>query len=176
MNYERGTCSNCQNPSSIIVNRTHWLCSTCNNIRLEFNKGNGKSAARLTPITPDKSFGKPGRYSNAASKPKKKKPTGEALMFLIIAQEKPHVCFVCGEPIRPITYASCAHVLAKGKYPKFRLYAKNVVFLCSPFDGCRAHHRYDFEPHSELISLPEWKPLFELRDLLLEEYKKLEQQ
>lgn len=176
MTYQRGTCRECGTPNVLIVNRTHWLCDTCNQGRLGDNKASGKAQSRFGADIPPTGTSKPTAHKNGNGSQdfKKRKPTGEALMFLVASEKNPHVCYVCGRAIRPITYASCAHVLPKGKYPKFRLYDKNCVFLCPPMDGCRAHYRYDFEPHSTLKDLPEWKALFDLREILLLEYRQLE--
>lgn len=59
-------------------------------------------------------------------------------------------------------YAS--HILAKGPYPKFRLYPKNIVLMTYI-----EHHQWEFE-HHKIKDLPEWDWVFKLRDLLKQEY------
>lgn len=85
-------------------------------------------------------------------------------------------CFVCGIRVAVVTHNNFAHVLAKGKYPKFRLNPANVVILCHRMianeNGNGCHNLYDTSPHSKLKG-EGWEKLFELREQLKEEYKRI---
>lgn len=59
-----------------------------------------------------------------------------------------------------------SHILAKGAYPKFRLYYKNIVLMTY-----MEHHRWEFEQH-KIKDLPEWQWVFQLKELLKREYYK----
>lgn len=57
-----------------------------------------------------------------------------------------------------------SHILTKGASPKFRLYHKNIVLMT-----WEEHHMWEFQRH-QLIGRPEWKWVFQLYDLLRQEY------
>lgn len=100
----------------------------------------------------------------------KRKATGEADLFREIGTERGNKSQISGEPIFTLRPKNFMHVLAKGqnKYPKFKLYKKNIVIATDD-----EHDEYDHGSQEELRKLPEWKWLFELRDELLIEYKNL---
>jgi hypothetical protein len=85
-------------------------------------------------------------------------------------------CFVCGVRVAVVTHSNFGHVLSKGKYPKFKLNPANIVILCHRIianeNGNGCHNLYDHSPHSELKG-EGWERLFELREKLKEEYKKI---
>lgn len=75
-------------------------------------------------------------------------------------------CFRCEKRIAVLTPHNFAHVLAKGKYPLFRLNPENIVLLCHSFiaddegnQGC--HYSWDFKPRSELTA-DGWDKMFKL--------------
>lgn len=155
-----GTCNSCHK-NRPILNRRHGLCKPCNSARLEkraMEYGGHKVATGLL---------------KQAVAPSKRKEIAEGAFLKAVAASRPHICFVCGQKIPDITYSSAAHVLNKKNFGKFRLYDKNIVLLCPPQCGCRAHYKYDFTPHSTLRHLPEWQKLFKLRDELMDEYNQI---
>ncbi len=103
--------------------------------------------------------------------------TGEGEMFREIAlnmlSDEATRCFVCGIPIAVVTHNNMAHILPKGKYPKFRLNPDNIRLLCFNIQGTGCHSKLDARPRSEIINSPDWQPLLELEARLKEEYKKL---
>lgn len=120
------------------------------------------------------------RAAGKVSKVKVNGPTGEKDVFHAVLDNLPDEitrCFVCRKRIAVVTHNNFAHVLPKGKYPKFRLNPDNLVLLCHRMvavdgdPGC--HFSYDMTPHSELKG-EGWERLFALRDKLKEEYKRHE--
>jgi hypothetical protein len=72
---------------------------------------------------------------------------------------------VSGNPLGDnYDHVFASHILAKGAYPKFRHYYKNIVLMTYI-----EHHRWEFEGH-KIKDLPEWKWVFQLKDLLKREY------
>lgn len=114
---------------------------------------------------------------------KKFNATGEKNVFKSVidrlSDNEPCECFVCGTPIALVMPHNFAHVLSKGKYPKMRLEPRNIVLLCHKIiasekgsNGQGCHYAFDFTPHSELKG-EGWEKIFNLREELKEEYKKL---
>lgn len=150
--YRKGTCSRCNEDDVIIVKRmaSGNLCPICNKKRLDEGK------TTISPIYPLK---------------KRKEPTGELILFNALWKVRPHVSFVSGECLGDeLNVCFMAHVLpkAKNKYPAFKLYDRNIIFLT--FDE---HYLFDFGSKESLKQLPSWKKVFELEAELKEEYKKL---
>ena len=85
----------------------------------------------------------------------------ELLMFKQIWDERPHFCEVSGKPIRFFHPACFSHVLAKGAYPKFRLYKKNIVLCLYEW-----HHKWEFETRK----IPELSWIETLESALKTEY------
>lgn len=103
----------------------------------------------------------------------KHEPTGQKEVFEEIWEERPHRCFVSGDPIHEPKPENFAHVLAKGlnKYPKFKLYKKNIQLMLP-----HLHSLYDhgYEEQRQKSGHAEgWAKLYALRDELIEEYKNL---
>lgn len=72
---------------------------------------------------------------------------------------------VSGNPLGDdYDHVFASHVLAKGPYPKFRLYHKNIMLMTYI-----EHHQWEFE-HHKIKDLPEWQWVFQLKDLLKQEY------
>lgn len=100
----------------------------------------------------------------------KRKRTGEGELFMDIATERPWVCFVTGETLYQLVATSFLHVLPKAlnKYPKFKLFPKNIVLATND-----VHFKWDKSPRSELKKDPRFDKLFDLEEELKEEYKQL---
>ena len=85
-------------------------------------------------------------------------------------------CFVCNERITLVTHSNYAHVLPKGKYPKFKLNPDNIKLMCfkpiADESGNGCHYLYDHTPHSNLKG-EGWQKLFTLRDELIKQYTNL---
>jgi hypothetical protein len=108
-----------------------------------------------------------------------KKPTGEAALFEAIWSTRKHVSFISNQPLdmyrgTDLWYNLFAHVLekAQNRYPKFKLYDKNIVLLTP-----REHDLYDKGTAEQRAKYAEetgadWNKLFELRKELIEEYGK----
>lgn len=106
----------------------------------------------------------------------KKKGTGEKIVFEQIWEEREHKSFLTGEPLDKyvqsnLWYSLFAHVLAKGKYPKYRLLKKNVVLLTP-----EEHRLLDQGTNDERKKYAEatgcdWDLILELEEELKYEYK-----
>ena len=133
-----GTCSICKKSGDIIVKHlpsAGSLCAACNKKRLESGKVN-----------------KP--YSLKA----KTKPSGEATMFEVIWNTRPHVSFITGQQLGTEAKSFFfAHVLPKSTYPEYRLFMENIVLLT--YDE---HQAWDQRSREDLISNPLWNKMFEL--------------
>lgn len=72
-------------------------------------------------------------------KPHRRKPTGEAAMFLEIWSQRPHVCVNCREGLgkEPRTFYF-SHIIPKGRRPDLRLNPDNIQLLCF-----ECHRAYD---------------------------------
>jgi hypothetical protein len=106
---------------------------------------------------------------------KVRKATGEKDIFEVVLEnngDEPVHCFVCGKRLTFLTHHNYAHVLRKGTYPKFRLNPNNIRIMCYNIDGTGCHTKFDFHPRSELKG-PGWEKLFELEELLKQEYRRL---
>lgn len=101
---------------------------------------------------------------------KKFKATGEAQLFEEIAEEREWICFVTNATLFMLTPTSFMHVLPKAlnKYPKFKLYKKNIVLSADDI-----HYKWDFTLRSELKKDPRFDKLFALEAELKEEYKNI---
>lgn len=155
-----GTCIKCEKDDVLLVVKKGY-CGPCNHkIKQEKKKKDGKSVKKYKYL---------------------KGPTGEKHVFEAFIENMEDVetrCFVCGIRVPLLTHNNFAHVLSKGKYPKFRLNPDNLVVLCHRIvadddgnQGC--HYAYDMKPHSELKG-EGWERLFELRDKLINQYKQIE--
>ena len=104
-------------------------------------------------------------------KKKKSEPSGELALFHSIWNTREHKCAVTNEPLYEFNVWYFSHILskAKNKYPKFKLYEKNIV-IKSP----QIHHDWETKAHSYLAKDPRWIPILKLKEELLEEYKLLD--
>lgn len=100
----------------------------------------------------------------------KKKDTGQVEIFTEIAQEREWICYVSGEKLWQLKSNQFMHVLPKAlnKYPKFKLYKKNIVLATD-----QIHTMWDTYPRSELRKDKRFDKLFTLEAELIEEYKNL---
>jgi len=152
-----GYCKFCEQDSQLIV-VSKGYCQKCNHEQKQAKK---KVAGKKT-----------GGYKYI------REATGEGEMFREIAlnqlPDETTKCFVCKKVIAIVTHNNMAHILAKGKYPKFRLNPDNIRILCFNIQGTGCHSKLDARPRSEIINDPDWQELFELESQLKEEYKQLE--
>lgn len=109
----------------------------------------------------------------------KKKPTGEKELFDDIWEDRVHKSFISGKPLDQYHgtdfYVNMfAHVLAKGKYPKFRLEPENIVLL-TPEEHTLLDHGTiaQRKKYSEENLWVDWDKLFEHREYLKEKYNQL---
>jgi len=148
----KGTCVECKKEEQLIVVKKGY-CQKCNwDIKQAKKKSEGK---------------KSGKYQY------KRKPTGEMETFHRVLNDlpdEPTRCFVCGVLVPVITHHNFAHILPKGRHPLFRNKSENIRVMCYKIDGTGCHSKYDFYPKSELKG-ENWDRVFELKRLLLEEYK-----
>lgn len=109
------------------------------------------------------------KYNKA--KAKRYAPTGERKIFEQIWNERKRESFISKTPLGKFAYPYMfLHVLAKAKnkYPKFKLYKKNIVL-----GTWEEHHKWDKGSREELKKDPNWKKMFELEEELKQEYKNL---
>jgi len=105
---------------------------------------------------------------------------GEAALFDIIWEQNEGKSFLTGKAIG-ITkgsqfYYNCfPHILAKGlaKYPKFRLYSKNIILLTPKEHFLLDHSSEDKRLEYAIANRCSWNKVYKLRDELKEEYKEL---
>lgn len=147
---KKGKCEDCppEKPEQWLAKNKPPLCGYHNNKRKALKK---KEAGKA-----------PYRYI--------RKATGELDLFRQISNDRPSISEISGDPIPRLTPSNFIHVLAKGKgkFPLFKLYAKNIVI------GTVDEHRsYDFGSIEELRANPMWKSFFELREELLAEYNEM---
>lgn len=141
---------------TVIVNKRRHACKKCNESAKDEKRGRKKKGLGL------------------------KKPTGEKAIFDEIWGDRLHRSFVSGKNLDKFAkddryYSLFMHVLPKGKYPKFRLKKENIV-LGTPwehilFDQGTVEQRHEYALRNNIS----WKPLYELRDSLIEEYSELDQ-
>lgn len=95
------------------------------------------------------------------------KPTGELALFQSIWETKPHVCTVCNEKLHTFNVGFFSHILSKGAFPKFRLFAENIVVKC-----LNCHHLYETKTNKDLLNInyQQWFPIINLHDKLIEKY------
>ena len=164
LQYREGICI-CHGKERLIVKRigTDKYCLEGNNARLIAKRGPKvyKPPKQRTPL-------KRSKYVY------KRKATGERTLFEAIWATRAHVSFLDGKPLGDDAYAwYFAHVLrkAKGHYPKFKLYDKNIILLTRS-----QHDLFDQNvrnPELLIAKDSRWQKVFDLRDQLLEEYGKL---
>lgn len=117
---------------------------------------------------PEKKKLKPLKRTPIKYKPKN---TGQVDVFEEIAEEREWACFVTGATLRELTATQFMHVLPKAlnKYPKMKLYKKNIVLATD-----EVHHAWDHTDRKAIRQDPRYKKLFDLEAELKEEYKSYE--
>jgi hypothetical protein len=147
-----GTCQLCGKDEQLIVVK-RGLCQRCNHEEKQAKKkAEGKKSGGY-------------KYVRTA--------TGEKDVFQEILDsydDKPIYCFVCKKRLTLITHHCFAHVLSKGRYPKFRLNPDNIKILCFDVNTGGCHRKYDFSPKSDLENDPNFADILELREKLIKEY------
>jgi hypothetical protein len=106
---------------------------------------------------------------------------GELKMFEHIWDTREHISFLSDKPLGVVKNGHMwvnvfAHVLAKGlaKYPKFKLYSKNVILLTP-----EEHNLLDFCSEAQrqayaAVNGCDWQKVYDFREELKEEYKLLD--
>lgn len=114
---------------------------------------------------------------NRSATPKKKKSTGEAIVFKMIWEEREHVSFISGIHLGDEAKAHFfAHVISKGKEDKLRLVKENIVFL-----SMEEHHlldhghqeqrdKYTEEMKSKGVTV-DWSLIDKRKDNIIKKYK-----
>jgi hypothetical protein len=120
------------------------------------------------------------QYKRTDKKPYqyKKKATGERKMFDSIWSKRHHRSFLSGANLHWVAgtdfYPNVfAHLLAKGKYPKFRLEEKNIVLLTP-----QEHELLDKGTEAQRQAYAKdnncsWDEIYALRESYIVEYKSL---
>ena len=162
-----GICSKCGDKDRITKNKLGTLyCVLCNNKRLKSEKDNKMAVSgnsKRKPQTKVKDI-----IGNTDGHIKIQR---EIDVFHEIWEEREHVSFIDGSYLGDdLNVCFFSHILSKAlnKYPKFKLYKKNIVLMT--FDQ---HFKFDHQPRSHIADLPEWQKLFALEEELKEEYKLL---
>jgi hypothetical protein len=118
MNNSIGICNKC-NKKTVIVNKTHGLCNNCNKARLSGQKGRYDTSNSENNST---------EYNNT---PKQ----SQIRLFEEIWNESNKKCQLTGKDLSWITpytshWFSCfAHILPKGKYPRFKYLKENIMLV-----------------------------------------------
>lgn len=140
-----------------IVVRKGW-CDMCNHKhKQEAKKAAGKKTTKYTYV---------------------RQATGEAEIMEAMVQNLPDHeirCFVCSKRIAVLTYNNMAHILAKGKYPAYRLYTENIRIMCFNIEGTGCHNRLDHHPKSTLIE-DGWEKVWDLQEKLKQQYPNIPSQ
>ena len=156
LQYKKGLCSEC-GEDKIIVKPSKKLCYKCNEVRLDQTR-----------------VAKPKTSIKA-----KKKPSGELVLFQSIWSTRSQVSYLSGKDLSStpnyLWLNMFAHVLSKSqsKYPKFKLYAKNIILL-SPDE----HYLLDFGTEDQRLKYAKenncnWSSIDRLKDQLKKEYERL---
>jgi hypothetical protein len=154
--YRKGICSSC-GEDKMIVKRTYMLCYKCNESRLDKTRGPKKK-------TPIKS---------------KSKPSGELTLFKSIWSTRTQVSFLSGRDLSSVPdylwLNMFAHVLSKSqsKYPKFKLYSKNIILLHPDEHFLLDHGNSDQRDKYAKKWNCDWSSIDKLREQLKREYDRL---
>lgn len=97
-----------------------------------------------------------------------KKATGEAIVFQMIWDTRPHKSFISDALIREGKASNFLHVLPKGKnkYPEFKLLKKNIVLGTD-----EEHFIWDNARHLINPNDKGWQKMFALEEELISDYK-----
>lgn len=108
----------------------------------------------------------------------KRKPSGEAAIFEVVWNTRPRVSFISGVDLGGDAKACMfAHILNKGKYPRFKLYDKNIQLLTceehSLLDAGTQQQREDYAARKLKEGIiVKWEKIDMLREILKQEYDK----
>ena len=114
MNNSIGICTKC-NKKTVVVNKRHGLCNVCNKARLSAQK--------------DRYGG--NNDDNTDNNPKQ----SQISLFKTIWDESNKKCQLTGKDLSWITpytshwFSLFAHILPKGKYPRFKYLQKNILLV-----------------------------------------------
>ncbi len=117
------------------------------------------------------------KKASSLSTRRNKKMVGETQVdvFEEIWNARPHVCQVCGHPIRTPKSSNFSHILGKGAYELMKLHRKNVEIWCCGLDrrdgknGC--HDLWTYKAYDK--SDPKWQRVMKLEEELKEEARTL---
>jgi hypothetical protein len=117
MNNSIGICTKC-NKKTVVVNKRHGLCNTCNKARLSAQKDR---------------YG--GNNTDNDDNNEHKGKQSQISLFKKVWDESNKKCQLTGKDLSwivPYTshWFSCfAHILPKGKYPRFKYLQKNILLV-----------------------------------------------
>ncbi len=102
--------------------------------------------------------------------------SSQRVLFNAIWERRAHYSFISGKwlgGVAPEYWINCfAHVLAKGKYPLWKLNPENIVLLTphehALYDQGTQEERELYQQHYPVCN---WQKLFDYREELLEKYK-----
>lgn len=96
-------------------------------------------------------------------------------VFEEVWNARPHVCQVCGHPIREPKASNFSHILGKGAYLLMKLHRRNLEIWCCSLDyrdgrnGC--HDLWTYKAYDK--SEPKWQRVLKLEDELKDEARTL---
>ena len=182
-----GGISVCCGGTSTIMKSKNKKCISCGREdQPNFSKKRCKGCAQkdYAKKAPEKAF---TTSSSSESKKKtaskivknhKNRGTGQAALFEVLRATREPISFISGIPVDVDIATTYAHILSKAqnKYPKFKLYDKNIVFL-TPTE----HHILDHgtieqrQKYKDMMwkdnkVFVDWNKLYILREELLKEY------
>ena len=106
--------------------------------------------------------------------------SGELELFNIIWEERDHKSFLSNRPLGvypggPLYVNVFAHVLAKGKakYPKFKLYSKNIILLTPEEHNLLDQGTFAQRDNYAARAGCNWNKVYDLREELIENYMRL---
>lgn len=134
------------------------ICLGCESEQYIFSRGLCKMCAAKTP--------KPKSKLKESTPKPLYKVTGELALFQSIWATRPHTCSVCDKKLHDFQVGFFSHILTKNAFPRFRLFAENIVIKCLD-----CHRLYEHKTNNDLIKMSSrWVPIVELHDLLITKY------
>ena len=134
---DKGICSKCDNVD-IIVNRTRWLCNSCNRKRLDDQNTGEKKVRKGLQTRSAIKAGKGGL--KRFTKKRQKIEVDYKKVQEEIWNERPHICDECGRPDR----LSFSHLISRNKRTDLIAEKRNIVLHCMTFDGdVGCHERWE---------------------------------
>ena len=121
MKFSKGICNAC-GKDGMFAKPSLKLCPVCNQKRLNNLKTNDEGQRRGVIAT---------RKPLVRKVQKRRRITGEGVMFLAIWRTRPHVCVNCKVRLDEEAKAGYfAHIKPKSTHPELRLDMNNVMLLC----------------------------------------------